>query len=178
MANLPPPKGWWMMNTLKNVIKKNPKSERKQKKKKSSDLDEIYELLEEADLHITNRNKNMATANMQTDEVADSVSSDTESALCGSCITQVVDGVSCDFCERWFHYHEECSGVENAENKRLENEHILYVCDDCNKAKKVQNEMQKTNCNINNQKLNELKAQVSQMYDLMNNKDCTIKLKY
>ena len=108
-------------------------------------------------------------ANMQTDEVADSVSSDTKSALCGSCITQVIDGISCDFCERLFHYDEECSGVENAENKILESEHILYVCDDCSKAKKSRNEMQKTNCNINNQKLNELKAQVSQMNDLMNN---------
>ena len=29
--------------------------------------------------------------------------------------------------------------------------------------------MQKTNCNINNQRLNELKAQFSQMYDLMKN---------
>ena len=67
------------------------------------------------------------------------------------------------------YYDEECSGVENAENKMLKNEHNLYVCDDCNKAKKSRNEMQKTNCNINDQKLNELKAQVSQMYDLMNN---------
>ena len=32
----------------------------------------------------------------------------------------------------WFHYEEECSGVENAENKILENKPILYVCDDCN----------------------------------------------
>ena len=90
------------MNRLKNMIKKNSKSERKQKKKKSSDLDEIYELLKEVDLHITNRNKNIAMANMQTDEIADSVSTDTESALCGSCIMQVVDGISWDFCERWF----------------------------------------------------------------------------
>ena len=67
------------MNRLKNVIKKNAKSEKKkQKKKKYSDLDEIYELLEEFDQHITNIDKNMATANMQTDEVAGSVSSDTE----------------------------------------------------------------------------------------------------
>ena len=89
----------------------------------------------------------MATANMQTDEVDGSVSSDT-----GHCIMQVVDGISCNFCERWFHYEEECSGVKNAENKILKNEHILYVCDDCNMAKKSRNEMQKTNCSINNHK--------------------------
>ena len=141
-----------------------------QKKKKHPDLDEIPELIVEVDRHISNRIKNMVTANMQTDdEIASSVSFDTESALCGNCITQVVDGISCDFCERWFHYEEECSGVKNAENKILENEHILYVCDDCNKTNKSKKEMQKTNCNINNQKLNELKAQFHQMYDLMNN---------
>ena len=95
-------------------------------------------------------------------------SSDTESALCGHCLTQVVDGISCDFCERWFHY-KECSEVRNAENKILENEHILYVYDDCNIAKKSRNEMQKTNCSINNKKLNEIEAQFSQMYDKMNN---------
>ena len=57
-----------------------------------------------------------------------------------------------------------CSEVENAENK-----HILYVCNDCYKAKKSKKKMQKTNCNINNQKLNELKAHFHQIYDLMNN---------
>ena len=59
--------------------------------------------------------------------------------------------------------------MENAENKILANEHILYVCDDCNKAKKSKKEMQKTNGNINKQKLNELKAQFQQTYDLTNN---------
>ena len=87
------------MSRLKNVIKKNRKSGKKQKKKKHPDLDEIHELIVEVDRHITNRIKNMATAKMQTDdEVASSASSDTESALCGNCITQVVDGISCDFC--------------------------------------------------------------------------------
>ena len=96
------------------------------KKKNHPDLDEMYELLEEVDRYIINRNKNMATANMQNDdEVASSASSDTESALCGNCVSQVVDGISCDFCERWFHYEEECSGVKNVEKKNLENEHIL-----------------------------------------------------
>ena len=49
----------------------------------------------------------MATANMQTDEIASSASSDTESALCGNFVTQVVDGISCNFCERLFHYEKE-----------------------------------------------------------------------
>ena len=56
-------------------------------------------------------------------------------------------------------YEEECSEVENAKNKQiLKNKHILYVCDDCNKTRKSKKEMPKTNCDINNQKLNELKA--------------------
>ena len=29
------------------------------------------------------------------------------------------DGICCDFCEIWFHYEEECSGVENAKNKQI-----------------------------------------------------------
>ena len=70
----------------------------------------------------------------------------------------------------WFHYEEECSGVENAKNKQiLKNEHILYVCDDCNKTRKSKKEMPKTNCDINNQKLNELKADFDQMHQQMNN---------
>ena len=74
----------------------------------------------------------------------------------------VGDGICCDFCKMWFHYEEECSGVENAENKQiLKNEHIFYVCDDCNKTRKSKKEMPKTSCDINNQKLNELKADVS-----------------
>ena len=40
---------------------------------------------------------------------------------------------------------------------------------DCNKTRKSKKEMQKTNCDINNQKLNELKADFCQMYKQMNN---------
>ena len=109
------------MNRLKNVIKENRKSGKKQKKKKHPDFDEIHELIVKVDRHITNRINNMATANMQTnDEVDSSATTDTESVFCGSCKTQVVDGICCDFCEMGFHYAEECSGVENAENKILE----------------------------------------------------------
>ena len=81
----------------------------------------------------------------------------------------VVDGICCDFYKMWFHYEEECLGVGNAENKILENKHILYVCNDCNKTRKSKKEMHKTNCDINNQKLNELKAEFRQMYEQMNN---------
>ena len=63
---------------------------KKQKKKKHPDFDEIHELIEKVDRHITNRIKNMATANMQTDdEVDSSATSDKESAFCGNCKTQV-----------------------------------------------------------------------------------------
>ena len=143
-----------------------------QKKKKNRDIDEIQELIVTVDRHITNRIKSMATTNMQTDDEMDSsaTSDNTESALCGHCKTLVGDGICCDFCEMWFHYEEECSGVENAKNKQiLKNEHILYVCDDCNEIRKSKKEMLKTNCDINNQKLNELKADFSQMYQQMNN---------
>ena len=84
-----------------------------QKKKKDCDNDEIEKLLLEI--------KSMATANMQTDDKLDSsaTSDNTESALCGHCRTLVGDGICCDFCEVWFHYEEECSGVENAKNKQI-----------------------------------------------------------
>ena len=82
------------MNRLKNVIKENRKSEKKEKKKKHPDFDEIHELIVKVDRHITIRIKNMATANMQTDDEVDSPTTfDTESALCGNCKTQVVDGM-------------------------------------------------------------------------------------
>ena len=125
---------------------------KKQKKKKDRDVDEIQKLILTVDRHITNRIKSMATANMQTDgEMDNSATSDnTESAFCGHCKTLVGDGICCDFCEMWFHYEEECSGVENAKNKQiLENEHILYVCDDCNQTRKPKKEMLKTNYDIN-----------------------------
>ena len=152
------------MNRLKSVIKENWKGGKKQKKKKDRDIDEIEKLILEI--------KSMATANMQTDDELDSsaTSDNTESALCGHCRTLVGDGICCDFCEMWFHYEEECSGVESAKNKQiLKNEHILYVCDDCNKTRKSKKEMPKTNCDMNNQKLNELKADFHQMYQQMNN---------
>ena len=43
------------------------------------------------------------------------------------------------------------------------------MCDDCNKTRKSKKEMPKTNCDINNQKLNELKADFDQMHQQMNN---------
>ena len=146
------------MNRLKSVIKENRKGGKEQKKKKDCDNDEIEKLLLEI--------KSTATANMQTDDELDSsaTSDNTESALCGHCRTLVGDGICCDFCEVLFHYEEECSGVENAKN-----EHILYVCDDCSKTRKSKKEMPKTNCDINNQKLNELKADFNQMHQQMNN---------
>ena len=152
------------MNKLKSVIKENRKGGKEQKKKKDCVNDELEKLITEV--------KSMATANMQTDDELDSsaTSDNTESALCGHCSTLVGDGICCDFCEMWFHYDEECSGVENVKNKQiLKNKHILYVCDDCNKTRKSKKEMPKTNCNINNQKLNELKADFDQMHQQMNN---------
>ena len=120
-----PTHGWMTINRLKSVIKENRKSGKKrQKKEKHPYFDEIHELIVEVNRHITNRITNMATAIMQTDEV-DSAASDKESVFCSNCKTQVVDGICCEFCEVWFHYAEECSGVENTENKILENKHIL-----------------------------------------------------
>ena len=152
------------MNRLKSVIKENRKDGKEQKKKKDCVNDELEKLIIEV--------KSMATANIQTDDELDSsaTSDNTESALCGHCSTLVGDGICCDFCKMWFHYDEECSGVENAKNKQiLKNKHILYVCDDCNKTRKSKKEMPKTNCDINNQKLNKLKADFDQMHQLMNN---------
>ena len=49
-------------------------------------------------------------------------------------------------------------------NKFKKNEHILNVCDDCNETRKSKKEKPKTNYDINNQKLNVLKADFRQMY--------------
>ena len=144
-----------MMNRLKNVIKKNPESEKKnRKKKKYSDLDEIYELLEEVDRHITNRNKNIVTVNMQTDEVAGLVSSDTESELCGHCVMHVCWNFL------WFLWKMVSlrRGMFRSEKCWKQNfrklTHPLCMRWLQHITKKSKNEMQKTNCNINNQKLN------------------------
>ena len=99
------------MNRLKSVI--NRKGGKEQKKKKGIDNNEIDKLILEI--------KSMATANMHTDDELDrsATSVNTESALCGHCRTLVGDGICCDFCEVWFNYEEECSGVENAKNKQI-----------------------------------------------------------
>ena len=140
------------MNKLKSVIKENQKGGKEQKKKKDCVNDELEKLIIDDELDSSATSDNM------------------ESALCGHCSTLVGDGICCDFCKMWFHYDEECSGVENVKNKQiLKNKHILYVCDDCNKTRKSKKEMSKTNCDINNQKLNELKADFDQMHQQMNN---------
>ena len=54
-------------------------------------------------------------------------------AFCGHCTTVVNDGVCCNFCFKWFHFENECSGLMNIKNLKefMSSMNILYVCDKC-----------------------------------------------
>ena len=149
------------------------KKERKLIKKKSPKYDKI---IKETDilcqsLNISysgeeeNKRGDMATANLSKEkESVESAGSDTdsESSLCGHCMTVVNSGISCEFCLKWYHYDQECSGLRNVNKSMLENDHIWYVCDGC-KVTKPLHRMNKVNSTVNSGTLNEVRDQMLQL---------------
>ena len=118
-----------MAGGSKKNIKKRQKSKQNSPVNYSwNDISKVLEDLEKLEVEAKELGKkkkrktegNMATALMKENEEADTSNSEGNMTadLCGYCKTYVRDGIFCDRCGTWFHYHIDCSGIESAQAHR------------------------------------------------------------
>ena len=86
-----------------------------------------------------------------------------ECITCGYCTAVVNDGICCDFCERWFHFDNACSGLDDKYKRMMSHENVLYICNECKKNRPHKNNSIEKQLNLLSEKVNEIAEKIEKV---------------